>query len=773
MLKQGQILNGRYQIHSVLGTGGFGTVYKAWDEKLHSYCAIKENQQVSPESQRQFSREATILANLNHPHLARVTDYFVMSDYGQYLVMDYVEGKDLQAILTEKQASLPINQVLVWMGQVCDALTFIHNQKPPIIHRDIKPANIRITPQGKAVLVDFGLAKSFVENLQTSTGARGYTPHFAAPEQYTTGGTDVQSDIYSLGATLYCLLTYHIPPDSLEILLGNAEPPLPVNVINYDVPDVVSNAIQRSMQVRRTDRYKVVDELKSALLEGQKFFTPPGPSIDGDKLILSNGMEFLRVQAGKFTIGSKSVYDKRPRVSVEIPYDYWIGRVPVSAESYQTYAKAKSIKGLIERWTWEDHTVCKVNWYDALGYSQWLNDLFKNELPAGLAFRLPTEVEWEKAAISHIPDRCQVGVPNEWTSSLYKPYSHDIRNIVNGVDRSDLLAIIQTDMWVNKLYYVRPGHAHPTRENRDTGFRLVISLPIHKVIELTDKTLLSNFDSKGIGEQKDKNEVSLPALVKSEAATDGSNKIVFSNGMEFMQIPKGKFIMGTKRRYDYPKPNFKQERPQHTVDLNYEYWMCKYPVTNEWYGQFVRARALDHYAGTGKDRKKHPVVNVLWEDVIAYCDWLNRLLKPEIPTGLVLRLPTEAEWEKAARGTDGRDFPWGEDFDKEKCNTWESWIHATTPVGMYSPHGDSPYGCSDMAGNVYERTHSLFMDYPYNAKDGREAPQSSKARVLKGGSFYEQSEMARCAYRSSASPNLRRPYDLGFRVTLAPPTDQL
>jgi formylglycine-generating enzyme required for sulfatase activity len=124
-------------------------------------------------------------------------------------------------------------------------------------------------------------------------------------------------------------------------------------------------------------------------------------------------------------------------------------------------------------------------------------------------------------------------------------------------------------------------------------------------------------------------------------------------------------------------------------------------------------------------------VYVTWHDAMAYCRWLARV------TGRAYRLPSEAEWEKAARGTDGRIWPWGNKWDSKRCNSREGGPGNTTPVGQYSPQGDSPYGCVDMAGNVWEWTLSLLKDYPYDPKDGREDAQAEGRRRLRGGAFFD------------------------------------
>jgi len=236
-----------------------------------------------------------------------------------------------------------------------------------------------------------------------------------------------------------------------------------------------------------------------------------------------------------------------------------------------------------------------------------------------------------------------------------------------------------------------------------------------------------------------------------------ANKIIVSNGMEFMRVPAGKFLMGGSDRGE----NDEYEISQHTVDISHDYWMAHYLVTNEQYNIYIKSKGINNPVHLWERKKDHPVSGVEWIEALEYCQWLNSLLKAELPSGLVLRLPTEAEWEKAARGTDGWEYPWGNNFDKNRCNTYEGGKGGTTPVGFYSPLGDSPYGCADMAGNIWEWNHSLMKAYPYNIKDGREDEKVSGYRVLRGGSFDYDGMFARCAYRGDYDPPLN---SRGFRV---------
>jgi eukaryotic-like serine/threonine-protein kinase len=263
-LKLDTLLNNRYRIISILGQGGMGAVYCARDEHLDILVAVKENLFLSDEYARQFQHEANILASLKHPYLPRVGDYFSADGEGQYLIMDYVEGEDLRERI-ERVGTLSEREALLIGVSVCEALSYMHKCKPPVIHRDIKPGNIKITPSGEAVLVDFGLAKVMRGSQHTTTGARAMTPGYSPPEQYGTARTDARSDIYSLGATLYAALTGVIPEDSLSRATGKA-----VLTTPRKLKDTVSRAtetvLSKALEIEPDDRYQTAEEFSADLL---------------------------------------------------------------------------------------------------------------------------------------------------------------------------------------------------------------------------------------------------------------------------------------------------------------------------------------------------------------------------------------------------------------------------------------------------------------------------------------------------------------------------
>jgi basic membrane protein A and related proteins len=267
-LNIGQVLNQRYQIVRLLGQGGFGAVYQAWDLNLKVPCAVKENFETSPSAMRQFEREASMLAALRHPNLPRVTDHFIIPGQGQYLVMDYIEGEDLQAILERDGKALSESQVVSWLVEICDALNYLHTQPVPVIHRDIKPANIKITPDGRALLVDFGIAKAFNPESRTTLGARAFTPGYSPFEQYGQAPTDARSDIYALGATAFGVLTGQAPTESIARMAGT---PLPQpRQLNPAISPQTEKAILKALEIMPDKRFQSILEFKQALTESPR-----------------------------------------------------------------------------------------------------------------------------------------------------------------------------------------------------------------------------------------------------------------------------------------------------------------------------------------------------------------------------------------------------------------------------------------------------------------------------------------------------------------------
>lgn len=264
-LERGYLLHKRYRILEILGQGGMGSVYRALDENLGVEVAVKENLFTTEEYARQFRLEAVILANLRHPNLPRVTDHFVVSGQGQYLIMDFIEGEDLRQRM-ERQGVISDQEAILIGAAICDALTYLHTRRPPIIHRDLKPGNVRITPDGRIYLVDFGLAKIVRGTQATTTGARAMTPGYSPPEQYGTARTDPRTDIYSLGATLYAALTGVIPEDGLARAMGEVEL-TPVRKHNPRVGRRLAAVIEKAMAVRPEDRFQTAEDFKRALLE--------------------------------------------------------------------------------------------------------------------------------------------------------------------------------------------------------------------------------------------------------------------------------------------------------------------------------------------------------------------------------------------------------------------------------------------------------------------------------------------------------------------------
>ena len=277
MIAPDTLLQNRYLVLKQIGQGGMGAVYIATDQRFGSTVALKETFFTEESLRKAFEREARLLNHLRHPALPRVSDHF-MEEEGQFLVMEYIAGDDLAEKLQERGGAFPASEVLNWADQLLDALDYLHTQEPTVIHRDIKPQNLKLTPRNAIVLLDFGLAKG-TPNLQmskvTATGSVfGYSRNYAPLEQIQGAGTDPRSDLYSLAATLYHLITGHTPPDALTrataVLNGQPDPLRPANEVHAQVTPAVAEVLGNALKLNASQRPQSASSMREALREAAR-----------------------------------------------------------------------------------------------------------------------------------------------------------------------------------------------------------------------------------------------------------------------------------------------------------------------------------------------------------------------------------------------------------------------------------------------------------------------------------------------------------------------
>jgi len=271
MLAPSTLLQNRYEIERLIAEGGMGAVYLARDQRLDSLVALKETLFTDQRMSKAFEREARLLARLRHPALPRVSDHFT-EENGQFLIMEYIPGDDLAETLKRRGGPFPGDEVVRWADQLLDALEYLHSQDPSIVHRDIKPQNLKLTERGQIILLDFGLAKGLPLQMTrvTSSGSIfGYTPSYAPMEQIQGIGTDPRSDLYSLAATLYHLVTGTTPVDALTraaaLVDGEGDPLRTASDVNSACAPAIASEIQKALALSRNQRHSSAADMRVAI----------------------------------------------------------------------------------------------------------------------------------------------------------------------------------------------------------------------------------------------------------------------------------------------------------------------------------------------------------------------------------------------------------------------------------------------------------------------------------------------------------------------------
>jgi len=516
-----ETLDNRYRIIRALGEGGMGAAYLVEDQRLARECVAKAATLEGPEFHQQFEVEARILAEVRHENLPEVYDYFWEEDR-PYLVMQLIKGTTLDRMKEDRSAPFDVDQVLRWANDILDALIYLHGREKAIIHRDIKPSNVCITPEGKAVLLDFGIARR-LDRTSTHQGAQAQSVHYSPIEQYqiTQFGsysslkeylkklrdagihTDTFSDIYSLGATLYFALTLLNPPSASMRILGEA--PRPIREINPDAPDFLLEAVDQAMVIDPRSRCQTAQEMQK-LLQTQK--TQPAitrlprqkPRSLPNNSITILDQELIYISAEKVHIGTDDDQLKEachPEHQVDLA-PYCIGQAPVTNADYQLFIEDNpeypvpyNPLRFAQRYNWDrksrtfprgldDHPVVLVTWDDALKYCNWLHDV------SGYACRLPTEAEWEKAACWDVERQAKLTYPwgNNFSENLCNVDVHgDLRYQTSKVgkyspDGNSPYRLV--DMagniweWTKSLYKPYPYHSNDGREDLEQNGKRVV-----------------------------------------------------------------------------------------------------------------------------------------------------------------------------------------------------------------------------------------------------------------------------------------------------------
>ena len=838
-----QLQQGRYVIQSMLGQGGMGTVYLAADRNLPGrLVAIKENADASQSAQEQFQHEAVLLARLNHPNLPRVTDHFIEPSGLQYLVMDYVEGDDLREIQQQENNPLPEALVLGWIEQVMSALEHMHNwidpatRRPsPIIHRDIKPGNIKRTPNGRIVLVDFGLAKYEANDEATVAGARAFTAGYSPIEQYT-GGTNVRSDIYALGATLYTLLTNQRPPDAMALASGaRLTPP---RQLNPQLSRTTERVILHAMQVQADARYQSITAMRDALLNRRAAANSRSTPITqqreytlstytkrtnrraGNAFIWIGGVLLLGLLAVGIALSAPLADQWRALVGSRSPT---VATIPVAitpttvtvtntpavvamditaivTATMTSTATAESAALLTDTpptiipmtLTLPSNTATPTAVATATRPSPTATasateppaiQPTRTPRPTGTATPLPSATATALAT--------PTGTASATATTLPKPSATATRPAPPTATVTRQLTATATATTPPPTPTKRPPQtATPTvtpsatattpskpsatatrpaspaatvtrqptatvtattsptptqRPTQTTTPRPIATATRLPTLSPTTTVTATPIKPTPTATPRPPATATATATISNDPPAAGDTQVNTRDQATYVFIPGGDFLMGSAIEAD--------EQPEHTVTVT-GFWISKTETTNAQYARCVEAGACTppHNSDWNDPaRVDFPVTHIDWGQASTYAHWVGG------------HLPTEAQWEKAARGTDGRTFPWGDEgVDAQHLNFNSS--QGPVAVGSY-PAGASPYGLLDMAGNVEEWVADWYAPdvYQQAANDNPTGPDTGIFRVVRGGSFNSSLGGVRAASRDRALPATY--FDsVGFRV---------
>ncbi len=680
---------GKYEIIEEIGRGGFAVVYRARDTKMDRQVALKVIAGVHPDEEaaslQRFQQEARTAANLRHPNIVPVHD-FGDADGVLYLAMALIgEGRTLRDLLAE-EPPLTLAHALPILTPLAAALDYLHQHDPPLIHRDVKPANVLLEGEGGStwvVLTDFGLVHSMQASTKlTQSGSILGTPAYMAPEQADPkqwGDVTPLTDVYALGVIAYQALAGRAPfeGEMPTVLHAHAyeEPPSPQAVLPA-LGDDLSAVLLRALAKPPAERYPSAGAFVAALREVADAWTEAQARETTLEQLEGRAEELL--EAGEW-LEALDCCTQMVRLDPDRPAALEM-LTRAKQELDRDAAEAVKRRRLEERYQEGLELLGEEKWKQALAALEDVeagNPDFRDvQERLALARDEIRRARGYDEAIAHGETERWAEACRAWVDVLRGRW--DYRDGEAGerlLDAAERLLSQHEDvagalrLYEDLAVAIDGGDWEEAVKFGEALLELAPDLSGPQAWVRRARRRLQTASERGGREPS------------------GDTMVWERDGKEMVRVPAGEFLYGDKKKT--------RELP--------EFWIDKTPVTNAEYARFVYLtgrKSPGHWNGNELPEgiADHPVVYVTWHDAVAYAKWAGK------------RLPTEEEWEKAARGTDGRQYPWGDDYPtRELCN-FNRIEGGTTPVGKYSPQGDSPYGCVDMAGNVREWTSSEYDD---------------------------------------------------------------
>ena len=843
----------QYRIIEQLGRGGMGVVYKAQNEKLERVCALKvlaPEMMTNPAHRARFMREARSAAQLEHPNVVPI--YNVGEEGGRcFIEMQFIEGQTAESLF-HAHGRLSRNEACRIVRGTASALAAAH--KKGIVHRDIKPDNIMITTEGAVKVTDFGLAKQMdvISDISVPGRVLG-TPHYMSPEQADGEVLDGRSDIYSLGATFYTLLTGARPYGGqipLTIMYKHKHDPVPdPRAVIPDCPPKIVQVLQKMMAKAREDRYadaqEIVNELEvfigtlsvgagvppatvpaepagtveervspgsgtgarpdradRAIPETDEAEIPKTVDAEPPKRSALLPVLVTLIVLGVLGVAAYSVLhraDSRtarrngslavPEPATEVADAQGSGppeqedRAREAARRREESARAvkaaaaheekgelqKAIEALTAALVLDPQNPALRSSLDRCKQKQAavLAEQRRREAEA-LRHREKTARALKAAAAHEKKGELQKAIETLTAALVLDPQNPALRSSLDRCKQKQAAVLAEqrrreAEALRRREKTTRALKAAAAHEKKGELKKAIETLTAALVLDPQNPALRSSLDrckqkrAAALAEQHRREAEALrrrEKIARAEAAKIAAERErartrpITNAPRDMVLVAAGPFLMGSDS-------GFPDEAPRHELDLP-AFYVDVHEVTNAEYKRFIDAtgKAPPGHWDRGiylEGEERHPVVGVSWEDAAAYAKWAGK------------RLPTEAEWEKAARGTRGNAYPWGTKWDPEALNRLPD---RAMPV-MSFEKGKSPYGCHDMAGSVWEWTASVYQPYKGSA---HRSDMFGKAHVARGGAVIGKGEerakdTARCGMRLPLTPGMMSRIKLivGFR----------